>query len=515
MRLGLLFTSVLLLFSSACGKSEPPAMAPSPDPSPSSAVVATPTPPKFTGSFVFKYENTGFEDYFQALADSGVKRSMENTASLFMLPVDVDVCFRECTSIFPEDPVNAYSQQSDHRIVMCYELLRVLWSMVTRANPEESKEWLVEEWANIVEGIFLHELSHVLMDYHNLPIPFSEEDQADSLALYILSTRALNDSSSKNGLHAGASFASYHLYMRNFSGDGRVWGEHSLNSQRFFNGMCLIYGSDPERFTDIVKNGHLPQERAERCPSEWRKVSASWRLLLSPYVKSIPASQIEGTWELEWPWGDETGTPNDGTLVVQTSSASLVVRFNRWIDQTVISTAVESGQFHIKTSRPVVRGTDIVHPRYIADELLISRSDGLFKVSGLNLEKRWEPVRIISNPSFAAYDRTDARSLDGKWKLIMFGDEAELELKDGRGKLSVKIRETAVQEMVFQSTVEGLILAGSTPHYSNSSAPVPRYAADQLLFKQASDGQMSVFLRDEVYVAAWKPVRVKTFVPKS
>jgi hypothetical protein len=61
--------------------------------------------------------------------------------------------------------------------------------------------------------------------------------------------------------------------------------EHSLNSQRFYNILCLIYGSDPERYEAFVEAELLPAGRAARCPSEYTQKDESWSTVLEPWLK--------------------------------------------------------------------------------------------------------------------------------------------------------------------------------------------------------------------------------------
>jgi hypothetical protein len=59
--------------------------------------------------------------------------------------------------------------------------------------------------------------------------------------------------------------------------------EHSLGPVRLYNVLCWIYGSDPEKYGSIVADGHLPEERAVRCPAEWDRMSKAWQRLLAPH----------------------------------------------------------------------------------------------------------------------------------------------------------------------------------------------------------------------------------------
>ena len=43
-------------------------------------------------------------------------------------------------------------------------------------------------------------------------------------------------------------------------------GVHSLDAQRFYDLLCMAYGSDPEGFDYLVGQGNLPADRAAGVP---------------------------------------------------------------------------------------------------------------------------------------------------------------------------------------------------------------------------------------------------------
>jgi hypothetical protein len=45
------------------------------------------------------------------------------------------------------------------------------------------------------------------------------------------------------------------------------------------NLLCIAYGSDKNPFADIVKQGYLPEDRAEICEDEYRQVEFAARTL--------------------------------------------------------------------------------------------------------------------------------------------------------------------------------------------------------------------------------------------
>ena len=61
--------------------------------------------------------------------------------------------------------------------------------------------------------------------------------------------------------------------------------EHLLKEQRFYNSLCMIYGSNSAKYESIVTKGYLPKERAVRCENEYQRTSDSWRNLLQPWRK--------------------------------------------------------------------------------------------------------------------------------------------------------------------------------------------------------------------------------------
>lgn len=64
--------------------------------------------------------------------------------------------------------------------------------------------------------------------------------------------------------------------------DSTYADEHSLDKQRFFNLVCWVYGSNPEKHEDLVGDDFLPEARAQRCPGEYQQIDRSWSRLLQP-----------------------------------------------------------------------------------------------------------------------------------------------------------------------------------------------------------------------------------------
>jgi hypothetical protein len=68
--------------------------------------------------------------------------------------------------------------------------------------------------------------------------------------------------------------------------------EHAFDGQRYYNILCLVYGSDPRAYEALATSGALPEDRARRCPGEFKDISAAWQKLLSPHLANRAAARV-------------------------------------------------------------------------------------------------------------------------------------------------------------------------------------------------------------------------------
>jgi hypothetical protein len=133
-----------------------------------------------------------------------------------------------------------------------------------------------------VRFVFLHEIGHALIDTYKLPIMGNEEDAADRCSAYI-NLEELGDDGVRAVFAAADAFS-----IESKQGapkDRNMADEHLLQEQRFYNSLCMIYGSNPSKYDYVVTDGYLPKERAVRCKAEYQKTVESWVNLLGPWRK--------------------------------------------------------------------------------------------------------------------------------------------------------------------------------------------------------------------------------------
>ena len=227
------------------------------------------------GKWHFAYvdsPNSDFRPLGQRAKQWGVLEQITSDMSTrFLLPRDISMTFDECGMI------NAFYSPSESSVTFCYELLSLLAETFLPADGSWTQE-AQDQVSGAIWFILMHEVGHALVDVLDLPITGREEDVADQLAVVTLMEAG------EKGAQAALSGT---LAIQPSSNDFEQYefaDEHSLGPVRLFNVLCWIYGSDPAKYDPIVTDGHLPEERAQRCPGEWDRMSKSWQRLLEPHT---------------------------------------------------------------------------------------------------------------------------------------------------------------------------------------------------------------------------------------
>lgn len=190
----------------------------------------------------------------------------------FKLPDDVQVVHRSCG-----EPRARYIPAL-RQIELCYELLDQIAAQYSAGieNLDEYNSALKATWA----FVFLHELAHAVIDQYDVPIITREEDAADGFAaMFLIRSNA-----------ADAALLAADLWNPELVTQPVVQSaadEHSFNAQRYYNMLCLVYGSAPRRYEALTANGTLPDARAEKCRAEYNEQLEAWERLLEPWLKPL------------------------------------------------------------------------------------------------------------------------------------------------------------------------------------------------------------------------------------
>ena len=204
------------------------------------------------------------KDVFQELATE--------LNALIALPRDVYINIDTCGE------ANAFYDSGTNEITFCYELLEQYESEFKTIEKNQAKvDAMVED--TMLQTLF-HELGHCLIDLWEIPATGREEDAVDQLATILMLDGS--DEGKVSTINAALEFA---IASRDQdAGDMVFWDEHSFSKTRFYDMLCLVYGSDPAKNRALIGPDKLPAERAVRCETEYKRAERSWLKLLAPYL---------------------------------------------------------------------------------------------------------------------------------------------------------------------------------------------------------------------------------------
>jgi len=240
------------------------------------------------GDFKVAYEPTErFAEWENWLKDTGwLEGWVQYFNQQFALPHDVTVRLKECEQEKPCGESSACYDYQKYEIIMCYHMIddtaRAFENL--HLNEDELSQAIVASmlWT------FLHETGHALIALWQLPVLVKEEDVVDQIAtMFLLES---GEDGEKAALRAATEWRQWaqaadiqHMAF---------WRIHTLDLQRFYNTICLLYGKDPKRYASLVHencssgtDACLPQERAQWCEAEYQQLQWSWWQLVSPYMK--------------------------------------------------------------------------------------------------------------------------------------------------------------------------------------------------------------------------------------
>jgi len=192
-----------------------------------------------------------------------------------ILPKDIYLRTKDCGE------VNAFYDAEAQSVTVCYELMEHFYKVFRGDGLNDDKAY--DKMFDAVRFAFLHEIGHALVDIYNLPITGNEEDAADRCSTFINLTE-LGEDGVNAVLAAADSFAIESKSSENSKRS--LADEHLLQEQRFYNSLCLLYGSDTGKYAYLAEENYLPRERAARCPQEYERTVNSWSNLLAPWRKS-------------------------------------------------------------------------------------------------------------------------------------------------------------------------------------------------------------------------------------
>jgi len=212
---------------------------------------------------------------FSPIRERLMKRQVLEQLRLFLSPLKLP---RKLLVQTDQCGADRQPYESGGAVTICYEYVARIERMAPR-NQEPGG--LPPEL--MVVGAFvqtvLHEVSVAIFDIFELPVWGREEDAADKLAGFIM-VQFGKEVALK--VMIGAAWF--------FDASDRTWtgndfaAVQSTEAQRFYNYLCIAFGSDPATFKFLVDQNLLPVRRAQRCTAEYYKLRFAFIRTILPHV---------------------------------------------------------------------------------------------------------------------------------------------------------------------------------------------------------------------------------------
>jgi hypothetical protein len=215
----------------------------------------------------------------QRLKDQKFLERLQQFLSPVNLPTKLRLTTRQCTL---DGTPNAFYYPLDWQLNICYEIVAFL----DKLAPTEPVNGLPPSrvMMGALTGVVLHEVGHALFDNLQVPVFGREEDAADQFAAFL----ALQfDQDVAVTVVTGLAYAQ--LALKN-AGMGVIYDrrsfsdEHGTADQRFYNILCIAYGSDPGTFASFADPSVLPPDRAEGCKKEYAQVRDAFYKTIFPAI---------------------------------------------------------------------------------------------------------------------------------------------------------------------------------------------------------------------------------------
>ncbi len=254
---------------------------------------AAPAPDGRAGRVRFEYvppKDPAHRPAYDQLRQARVLETFAEVLGTVRLPRTLTLRFEGC-----DGESNAWYDPDVHAVTFCYELVAEVAQASAGAgrygiSPRDATE-------GPVVYLLLHESAHALFDLLQVPILGREEDAADQVAAYVL-LRAGPGVARR--VLAGAAWMYRHDASQRTPDESDFADVHGLDVQRFYNVLCMAYGSDPAGFGGLVEKGYLPEERAEGCAEEYRQVGRAVARLVSPRLEPAEVEKARKKYRSRW-----------------------------------------------------------------------------------------------------------------------------------------------------------------------------------------------------------------------
>ena len=154
-----------------------------------------------------------------------------------------------------------------------------------KGRSSQYRQKLAEFVSGNILFVICHEVAHAAMTQMKLPVLGRAEDAADSFA----TLRLIRIGSAFSRRVLAEATKGWFLSARRDqeTGDKVVYyDEHGLDQQRAYQIVCLMVGSDKNKFKDLASETKLPEDRQDSCAEDYSDASYAWDSLLKSHLRT-------------------------------------------------------------------------------------------------------------------------------------------------------------------------------------------------------------------------------------
>ncbi len=229
--------------------------------------------PSFTVTYTSATTGRGQEIQGLMQRTQSMERLLLGVNQILFLPEPLTVNQQECGM------VNAYYSPADRQIVMCYELVDYFLNLYASQNDPSAPPVEIST-AGALAFVLWHEIGHALVDILDVPVLGREEDAVDQFSTVLLAQSDIGQVAAQS-----AAIWFYVSSQQQDYADIPYWGEHSLDLQRFYSIICLLYGSSPSDYAGLMQELNIPERRQFMCQAEYAEAWENWKEIIGPYVR--------------------------------------------------------------------------------------------------------------------------------------------------------------------------------------------------------------------------------------
>jgi len=228
------------------------------------------------GQFVYKVEPSHDPKYKrdEPMFTQGRIKDIVEAMGVFKLPKDVPVLATDAGPC--HDNVNAFYKPDKHAVYLCFAFVDSFYEAFREAgkNDQEASNAAL----NAMAFCTLHEMGHALINELGLGVTGKEEDAVDELAGLILIENKLE----KWAIDGTTAMT---LLTKNSDKEKpQFFDEHSLSPQRLGDILCMVYGSDPKKYSDMENDKELAP-RLPKCQKFYEQKDKAWTTMLEPHER--------------------------------------------------------------------------------------------------------------------------------------------------------------------------------------------------------------------------------------